>query len=251
MRQTLADLPKTASILGSLGAAFVLTGALLAGRWGVLGLVVVLSVTAFVFRGLVLQLARRSLLAVKRHPISTFEFLLVFPLGLIAVEAATLAISHESGWLRFLVMDVCPRDAAKSVLECRDDFRWIDYATMTDREVLRIYNNGLHRGDLLAWTIPASLPSRTSRRPNAPYSQIGYGSWLTYVDPLSYLAFKAMITVGIFSAGCLLLLIAVRWLEVQAHSGVKTPPTLEASHTWEPPVVTRIQASWSGSTYLT
>jgi hypothetical protein len=198
---------------GLLGAVLV-TGSLLLGRAGLLVAAVLLAAAAFAYRRTLLRTAERALTGARRHPLAMLCVPLVLPLGLVATEAAIVGVAYEQDWLRYLVLDMSPRAGAVAVLASRPDAAGVDYASISDAEVFRIYGYGLRRGYALTWTVPASLIRGMSTRSDTGYAFVNAAAWNDWVNPVNYLSFRALCTAAVVTILASVLSLNARWINL-------------------------------------
>ena len=133
---------------------------------------------------------------VKRHPWAVLLVALALPVGLVAAEAGLVGVAYEQDWLRFLVLDLSPREGSVKVLGGGAEAGGVDLPLISDSEVGRIYAYGLRRGRALTWAIPASLANGTGVRNDSGYAFANAAAWHDWVDPSAYFAYRALAAVA-------------------------------------------------------
>ena len=211
--QGVRDLPGQGRLVACLAVAVVTAGALMLGRAGFVAVAIAPLVAAIVFRGSLWRGLGLALGAVRRHALAMLGVALALPVGLVVLEATLVGLSYQQDWLRYVVLDVSPRSAAVAVLGGREDVGAIDYALLSDAEVFGVYRKGLRRGFALSWAIPASLTRGTTVRTDTGYAFASLVGWSEWVDPVKYLAYKAVCTVGAVTGLLLLLALGGQWVQ--------------------------------------
>lgn len=195
-------------------AAVLTTGLLLLGRIGLALVAVLIGAAGYYGRDALIGTAKRFLVGTRRHPLAMLCIPLVLALGLVAMEATLVGVAYGQDWFRYLVLDITPRSGAAAVLGGEPHIGGLDFYEISDAQVFRIYAHGLRRGYALTWTIPASLLRGLATRPNAGYPFVNPIAWDTWVDPFSYLGFRAFCTVAAMTSLLSLVLVKARWINI-------------------------------------
>jgi hypothetical protein len=148
------------------------------------------------------------------HRLATPGALLVVPLGLAALEVATIAVAVLYSFFPLLTLDVLPRSETVAVLGGHPGIASgnIDPDELPLSVFGRIYAGGLLDGYTLVGAVPLSLANGLHWRDGAGYDFLNVFYWELWVNPVTYLAFRAVCTALGVTALLTLVELQARWL---------------------------------------
>jgi hypothetical protein len=146
---------------------------------------------------------RQALKAVALHPFSTLAALAVVPLGLVAAEAAAVAISSYHGLFSFYVIDLFPGAEAIAPKFGVQMLGFYGFPVEPEPGIMGLYRNLLGRGMTLSMALPASFGSIETQQAR---------EWGFAMFSGPYAAYRAFHTFTIASVWLLALTIQARCL---------------------------------------